>query len=223
MQKPNALPNPSHNVELNPQHGKTIADAYENMKHEPNNPAVKQAYDALIHETSQQYQNIMNSGLKISHIKPGQENPYKSSKDLHADVKNNKHLWYYPTDQGFGSGDVNSDHPMLKPTQFKHGDKPMLANDLFRIVHDINGHHLGGETGFGPKGEHQAYLTHKKMYSPIAQQALASETMGQNSWVNFGPHGESNRKNPASTVFAQQKAGLMPERIVNGNWHSGNK
>jgi hypothetical protein len=213
--------NPSPQVNLNPQHGKQIASAYENMKHDPHHPEVKAAYHALIQETSKQYQDLVSSGVKISKIKPGQANPYKSSKDLHHDLEHNKHIWFFPTDQGFGSGTTASDHPMLQPTAHKHEGQPLLANDLFRIVHDINGHHAGGKTGFGPKGEHQAYLTHRQMYSPSAQKALASETLGQNSWVNFGPHGENNRKNPEKTVYAEQKAGLLPDHIVNGNWHTG--
>jgi len=207
-------------VKINPEHGKAIADAYEGMKHEPNSPHVKAAYDALTNETGKQFKDIMGSGLKISQIKPGQANPYKSSKEMHNDIKNNKHLWYFPTEQGFGSGGQASDHPMLGPSGFKHDGKSLVHNDIFRIVHDINGHHAGGETGFGPTGEHQAYLTHKKMYSPLAGKALATETMGQNNWVNFGPHGENNRKNPAQTKFADQKAGLLPEHITNGDWHN---
>lgn len=160
-------------VQLNHEHGKQIADAYHEMKHDPNHPAVKEAYSALTHETSKQFKDLIGNGLKISTIKPGQENPYKSSKDLHADLKNNKHLWYFPTEQGFGSSEAGSDHPMLKPSEFHHDGKRLLANDLFRIVHDVNGHHVGGETGFGPKGEHQAFLTHKQAYSPMAQKSFS--------------------------------------------------
>jgi hypothetical protein len=208
-------------VNLNPEHGKMIADAYDNMKHDPNHPEVKAAYGALIGETKKQFRDILNSGLKISKIKPGQDNPYKNSKELHHDIEHNNHLWYFPTEQGFGSeGEGHKNHPMLQPTEFKHGGKTMLANDAFRIVHDVNGHHLGGKTGFGPKGEQQAYLTHKKMYSPLAQKALASETMGQNSWVNFSKkYGEHNRVSPQNTKFAEQKAGLLPDTIINGDWH----
>jgi hypothetical protein len=209
-------------VKINPEHGKAIADAYHNLKHEPDNPKVKEAYNALIGETNQQFHDIMKGGLKISRIEPGMQNPYKNSKELHADIKNNNHLWYFPTEQGFGGGEETLNHPMLQSTGIKHGDKELLANDVFRIVHDINGHHLGGESGFGPTGEHQAYLTHKKMFSPLAQKALATETMGQNSWVNFGPHGEHNTKNPHQTVYADQKAGLLPDEIVNKNWHTDN-
>lgn len=206
-------------VQINPTHGKQIADAYHQMKHDPNHPEVKAAYDALIHETGEQFKKILGSGFRISKIKPGMPNPYKNSKEMHHDIKNNKHLWYFPTEQGFGSGQEQNDHPMLQQTKFKHGANTLLANDVFRIVHDINGHHLGGESGFGPKGEHQAYLQHKKMYSPVAGKALATETMGQNNWVNFGPHGDANRANPSKTVFAEQKAGLLPDNIINGSWH----
>jgi hypothetical protein len=208
-----------NNVKLNPEHGKKIAQAYQDMKHDPDHPEVQKAYSALIDETKQQFNDMMNKGLKISRIEPGMENPYKSSKELHNDVKNNNHLWYFPTESGFGDNEQLTKHPMLQSTGVKHGDKELLANDMFRIVHDINGHHLGGESGFGPTGEHKAYLTHKKMYSPLASKALASETLGQNSWVNFGPHAEHNQKNPNQTVYAEQKAGLLPEEIVNGDWH----
>jgi hypothetical protein len=43
--------------------------------------------------------------------------------------------------------------------------------------------------------------------------------MGQNSTVNFGPHGEHNKANPKNTIFADQKAGLLPDSIINGKWH----
>lgn len=205
-------------VKLNPEHGKKIADAFENMKHEPNNPDVKAAYNSLINETGQQFKDIMAGGLKISRIKPDQENPYKTSQDMHKDIASG-HLWYYPTEEGFGGDDQSQDHPLLAETELRHDGQPLLANDIFRIVHDVNGHHLGGKTTFGPKGEHQAYLTHKKMYSPLAQKALATETLGQNSWVCFGPYGEHNRKNPKETIYAEQKAALAPDWIVNGKWH----
>jgi hypothetical protein len=209
-----------NSVKLNPEHGSKIAQAYHGMKHDPEHPEVKQAYGALIEETKNQFNDLMNKGIKISRIEPGMENPYKNSKELHADIKNNKHLWYFPTEQGFGGEGQTNSHPMLQLTGIKHGDKELMANDLFRIVHDINGHHTGGESGFGPTGEHKAYLTHKKMYSPMAGKALATETLGQNSWVNFGPHAEHNQKNPSKTIYAEQKAGLLSDDVINGLWHT---
>jgi hypothetical protein len=40
---------------------------------------------------------------------------------------------------------------------------------------------------------------------------MTSETRGQNSWLNFGPHGEKNKTaRTEDTVFADQKIGVMP-------------
>jgi len=197
-------------AEIDPQHSSKIAQAFEAMPHAPNDPKVKNAYGALINETMDQFNHIKNSGLKISKIQPGMENPYKAgSKDLFHDINNNNHLWYYPTESGFGDGQT-SDHPLLAPTKEMIDGKPLLANDAFRIVHDVFGHAKEGH-GFGPRGEESAWRTHMPMYSPEAQKALTSETRGQNSWVNFGPHGEHNRQNPGNTKYAEQKAGILPD------------
>jgi hypothetical protein len=207
-------------VKLNPEHGRMIADAYHNMKHDPSHPEVKASYDALINETKQQYKDLLASGLKISKIQPNMDNPYPTSKHLHADMTNNNHMWYYPTSLGFGSEDsIPHDHPMLRETEFKDPEgKPMLANDVFRVVHDSVHNKL--KNGFGPKGEHESFLEHKKTYSPLAQKALATETMGQNNYVNFSSQiGHLNRAKPGS-AYAPQKAGLMPDEIINKDWHS---
>jgi hypothetical protein len=210
--------NPPSAVKINPEHGRIIADEYDKLKHDPENPEVKEAYGSLIKETNQQFKDLIGGGLTIDKIKPG-ETPYTSSKEMHNDVEKNNHLYYFPTEEGYGSG--GKGHPMLQPTEFKQGDKPMLANDVFRIVHDINGHHLAGNSGFGPKGEHQAYLQHKKMFSPSAQKALFTETAGQNNWVNFSKkYGEFNRKNPKNTIYAEQKASLFPSNILEAVFHN---
>jgi len=209
--------NPS-NVELNPSHGREIANAYESMQHNPSNPHVKKSYNALIKETGDQFNHLLKNGLKVSKMKPDMGNPYKNSKDLIKDLKENNHMWYYPTELGFGTNNQPKDHPMLQETEFTHEGKKMPANDVFRVVHDAV-HAIHGST-FGPKGEHQTYLTHKQLYSPEAQGALATETMGQNNWVNWSKkYGEHNRKNPSNTVFAEQKAGLLPNHILSREWH----
>ena len=194
---------------VDPTHAANIARAYHDMKHDPHHPDVKQAYNDLINETAEQYNHIVNTtGMKFSKMTPGQENPYKTSKALFDDIKNNNHMWYYPTESGFGSGDnQTSDHPLMQDV--KVGENTMKANDMFRVVHDVFGHAKEGFS-FGPEGEEKAWNHHMQMYSPSAQRALTSETRGQNSWVNFGPHGEQNRKDPANTVYAEQKAGLLP-------------
>jgi hypothetical protein len=204
----------NHNIpqsKVDPENAAKIADAYHTAQHSPNDPHVKSAYDALINETKAQYQHMLNNGLKVTKMQAGQENPYKTSKDLFNDIKNNNHIAYFPTEQGYGSGDQTSDHPMLQPTEHMDAEgKPMLANDLFRVVHDYFGHAKEGN-GFGANGEEGAWKHHMQMYSPMAQKALTAETRGQNSWVNYGPHGEENRKNPANTRYADQKATILPD------------
>lgn len=163
---------------------------------------------------------MLQNGMRMSIIQPNQENPYKDSTDMHNDIEKNKHLWIYPTDQGFGSeGNAHKDHPLLQETGRIHNGHKMLANDEFRAVHDYFGHFAGSKTKFGGTGEHQAYIKHKKMFSPEAQKALATETMGQNNTVLWGKNGEYNRSNPSKTIFADQKAGLLPDNIINGKWH----
>ncbi len=89
--------------------------------------------------------------------------------------------------------------------------RPVLANDLFRAVHDAFGHGLEG-AGFRAQGEENAWQAHRAMFTGPALGALTSETRGQNSWLNYGPHGESNKTAKVEdTVFAEQKTGLMPE------------
>jgi len=200
-----------HTVPLNPERSKRIAQAFHELKHEPENPKVKKAYKALIDETLSQYQSLKKSGLKVTPITPDMKNPYASSNDMIKDVRENNHLYFYPTDLGFGSkDDKTSDHPLLQPTKETAGKHKMVANDVFRVVHDYYGHAKEGTT-FGPKGEEGAWQHHMKMYSPEAQKALTTETRGQNSWVNFGPQGEANRANPENTQYAEQKAGLLPD------------
>ena len=202
-------------IKANPAAQAKIASAYEAMKHDPTNPDVIKAYNALIDETGQQFEDLQkNKGLKISRIGEDTPNPYKSSADLIKDVRENKHMAYFPTETGFGAAGASNavqNNPLLRETKFIGPDgKPMLANDLFRVVHDYYGH-VEGENKFGPTGEERAYQQHSKMFSPEAKKALATETRGQNSWVNYGPFGEENRANPANTKYAEQKTGLLPE------------
>ena len=202
---------PVHKVNI--ERAKRISNAYENMAHEPQKPEVKQAYSDLINETRDQYRLLKKRGVKISRIEDGAENPYKrGSEDLRNDIHNNNHVHFFPTESAFGSDDGTdvSDHPMLQDSGEVHNGKKLLNNDLFRIVHDYFGHAKAGHT-FGQHGEDNAWKSHKQMYSPSAQRALTAETRGQNSWVNHGPFGEQNRRDPQNTVYAAQKAGLLPD------------
>lgn len=200
---------------VDPEHSKAIAQAYEEMKHTPKDPATVASYNALIDETKAQYEAIKKTGLKIEPIPAGAADPYAANPRLAAvDVAENNHLWFFPTEQGFGTLNKISDNPMLRKTGEKIGDHELLANDMFRIVHDYFGHLKQGH-GFRAAGEDNAWRTHAAMYSDLARPAMTTETRGQNSWVNYGPHGEKNRTaSGADTVYADQKIGLLPDWVM---------
>ena len=62
----------------------------------------------------------------------------------------------------------------------------LSSNEKFRAVHDYAGHGILGNK-FDALGEERAYAAHSQMYSPLARMAMASETRGQNSFVNYSP------------------------------------
>ena len=207
---------PTSLLPVDPKKAKAVADAFDAMPHAPNDPKVRSAYDALARETVAQWDALKKTGIKVEFIKPGMDDPYKASPRLaHQDVIENNHLWVYPTDSGFGSGEAAQaamkDNPMLAMTDEVVDGHKLRVNDVFRIVHDLAGHVAEGN-GFRANGEELAAQLHASLYSPEARKALMTETRGQNSWVNFGPNGAANRAaSSEGTVYAPQKVGLLPD------------
>ena len=204
---------PMEYVKVDPDRGRRIAVAYDKMKHDPENHRVKKAFDLMFRETAAQWNEIEKTGLKISFIEPGMPDPYEASPRLAMmDVKDNNHLWVYASSRGFGSSDdpSNRNNPGLNPSGVSIDGRELSNVELFRIVHDYFGHIKEG-IGFRAGGEENAWRVHSAMFSPLARHAMTAATRGQNSWVNFGPHGERNRKAMSGdTVYADQKVGLMP-------------
>ena len=211
---------PTTYAKLDKDRAARIAEEYEKEKDDPTDPKVKASYDAMIKETLAQWEAIKKTGLKVDWVQPGQKDPYALSPRLAAmDVSQNNHWWGFPTDLGYGSGagktDTGADNPLLKPTGEIIGGRAVVANDVFRIVHDMMGHFKEGN-GFRGEGEENAWRSHAAMYSDLARPAMTNETRGQNSWLNYGPHGATNRTADAEhTIFAPQKIGLMPDWTMN--------
>ena len=220
-------------VEVDEEFAGRIAEAYDQMEDAPNDPAVREAYADLMRQTRAQYDALERAGYSFyfytSENDPYAGNPWNAMRD----IRENQVMAVYATEDGFGEGALDLDepgqHPLLVDTglewPFGSPDGPkqrVLANDLFRAVHDAFGHGLEG-AGFRAKGEENAWQAHTRLYTGPALGALATETRGQNSWLNFGPFGEANRTaSVEDTVFAEQKAGLMPswtwsERIAPGS------
>lgn len=208
---------PATYAKVDPARAKRIADAYDQMKHAPDDPEVKAAYDAMAKETLAQYQSIIDSGMTFDFIPKGAPDPYNGNpRNMTEDVRNNKHMWVYSTEDGFGSSaDFDpKKNPLLADSGFKFGDRPATVNDIFRAVHDYFGHVKEG-VGFRADGEENAWRAHSSMYSPLARKAMTTETRGQNSWVNYGPYGETNRTAKSEdTHYADQKTGLLPDWVV---------
>ena len=196
-----------------------IAAAYDEMKHAPNDPVVREAYENLIQQTLAQYRALEQDGYQFyfydETTDPYDGKPWNAMRDLRA----NKRMAVFTSLAGFGTEPTDvSDNPLLAETGlfWSYGTpdgprKRVLANDLFRAVHDAFGHGLEG-AGFRADGEENAWQAHVRLFTGSAVAALTSETRGQNSWLNFGPYGEKNRTAAVEdTTFATQKSGLMPE------------
>ena len=224
-------------TKLDEPRARRIAQAFEALESDPENPEVKEAYQAMIDETIEQYNAIIEAGYTLE---VNNAEPYQSSQEMIEDLRNNKNLKIFSTESGFGEGGVTdadrASNPLLAPTEFKDKNGvPLLANDIFRFVHDFFGHAKMGN-GFGPIGEENAWNVHSRMYSPKARRAMTTETRGQNSWVNFsgvndeafklrdearalrkeGKFDEAAKKVEEAYElmrFADQKIGLLPEKF----------
>ena len=204
---------PTDYAKVDPANAARIAQEYENAQHMPEDPRVAASYRAMANETLNQYHHLVNNGYQFE-FEPEGESPYASPHDALHDLTQNKHLYVYPTSAGFGQEDEDSsNHPLLQDSGVRWNGKPVTHNDIFRAVHDVFGHAKEG-VGFRANGEENAWRQHSAMYSDIARPAMTAETRGQNSWVNFGPYGEQNRKaDQQSTIYADQKATILPDWV----------
>ena len=210
-------------VKVDPERAARIAGAYDAMEHAPQDPAVREAYESLIQQTRAQYDALADAGYSFWFVDLGNQGnldyvstPWNAMRDIRA----NRRMGVFPTAEGFGT--LESFDPDANPLLADTGLRwpvggpggplaPVLANDLFRAVHDAFGHGLEG-AGFRARGEENAWQAHVRLFTGSAIGAITSETRGQNSWLNFGPYGERNRAAKVEdTVFADQKTGLMPE------------
>jgi hypothetical protein len=183
-------------------------------------PLVRASYEAVARETLAQYEALKKLGVKIEFNPEPNKDPYNGPWGAFRDFRENRHLYVFPTNDtrdpsgaSYGSsGALANEDPMLRVVEgedWGHGI-PVTVNDIFRAVHDIFGHFKEG-VGFRWDGEENAWRAHAAMYSPLARLAMTTETRGQNSWLNFGPHGESNRTaKTEDTVFADQKKAILP-------------
>ena len=166
-------------VEGSPEYKTSVFDAYAKQMPDVLEQAgaknyddlMEKAYRQLAKETDEQFKQLP---YNFSYHRAGEGDYLGGSKEMMADVHGNKHLYV------FQGGDP---HDFLNRIDKATG---LNENEKFRAVHDLLGHGIYGNQ-FGPKGEELAYAVHQQMYSPLARLAMASETRGQNSLVNYSP------------------------------------
>lgn len=180
---------------LFPAVSRMISEAYEQAETGMTTEEVREAYKALERETLQQYEFIVNKGLKVSRW-TGEGEPYPNSKSMLKDVRENNHLYFLPNSEAFGKeGDEVEGRAGLNMTDvYLEDGYRMTLSEVFRVVHDYFGHGILGNQ-FGAVGEENATLQHLDLYSFEALPAVIFQTRGQNSWVNFsGANNEALRK-----------------------------
>ena len=214
-------------ISLSEKDAMRVADAYDEMKHDPNNPKVQLAYNSLITEIKKQADLLLNAGYKFE--LSTKERGYNSSSEMIKDVKDNKHIFIDPSSENFGTTrEFNEGNIGLADSGYKDiNGNPLTNVEVIRAVHDVFGHAKFG-TQFGAIGEENAWRVHMSMFSPEAQKALTATTRGQNSWVNFGKHmrkdgkllkkGDEGYMSPTERPFAEQKIGLLPEWTTDNSY-----
>jgi len=161
-------------VIMPPSASRRIGQEYENLP--DYDPAAIPSFRALRDQVHQQYK-VMSAprsrgGMGID-IEVTPDDPYKNYGEMAHDLRENNRIRTL-------SAASTGEHPF-----FSKDD-----NDMFRAIHDVFGH-AGTGRGFDRHGEEAAYLSHARMFTPLARRALATETRGQNSYVVtrgfFGP------------------------------------
>jgi hypothetical protein len=179
-----------------------IAEAYEDLPHDPTHPSVQRSYQTLKDEVREQFLLLQSFGYEFeAWLKDGQ--PYAHSRQMTADIRDKHHIWFYL------GGIFPKDHLLLRGSGCNIASRELSFNDVFRVVHDTFGHAMYGN-GFGPRGEEHAWRTHQLMFTRAAHAALATETRGQNCWFNFGRHVRGKSVQPADRPYAPQKNIILP-------------
>lgn len=146
-----------------------IAASYDEAQVLPEAPREREwvtlSWSALKHDIRREYERLITGGLTVIHVDVAE--PYANRDEMVADVERNGRMVV---------STLYCDHPLWTKA----------ANIRFRVVHDFQGHVLGGpEADFTTDGEALAYLSQSRFItSPGAQRALFSEVLGQGAYCD---------------------------------------
>lgn len=154
------------NFETKEQYVTRIAAEYVALPHTPSHPS----YKAFIRETLGQMDTLVRSGWRF---KLSSTVPYADSLSMFADCAKHKLIVY-------SGGSLTLDSPLLKLSPFSDiSGRRMTINEVFRAVHDVNGHFTANAGFESFEDEMTAYHQHRAMYSKEALGTLRGETVGQ--------------------------------------------
>lgn len=162
-----------------------VQSAYRRREGKPeNNPGAAKSYGAMRSEVNDQYAHLTRpeheGGMGFTH-EVTDKDPYPSAAHMAQDVKD-RHIKTFATASTGG-------HEFFTDEE----------NDKFRAVHDVFGHAATGR-GFTRNGEEAAYHAHAQMFPSEAKPAMAAETRGQNSHLNYAPKGGFPDQGPGSSL-----------------------
>jgi hypothetical protein len=182
-------------VQVDHQRGFAQYKAYEaGAKQAPSDELLK-SYASMREHVNRQYDHMTRpaeaGGMGVTHEVTA-EDPYPNPHAMREDLATNRRLRTLATSS-------------TGPHDFFSNEE----NDRFRAVHDMFGHAAIGR-GFSRHGEEAAFMSHRQMFPPEAHRALASETRGQNSYLNYGPGGFHDRNGPVDLPDWAHKDELPP-------------
>ena len=175
------------------------------------------SYESLKNEIGDQYEALMEAGLRVEAWK-GEGEPYRvsddkpwvpSSKRMREEVASTGLFKFFMTEKGFGAGgEQDQRHPFLQESPYLTSDgEPMLWNDVFRVVHDAVAHLYGGFY-FSNRGEMNGMLSHASTLSRDSYAALFAETFAQNSvYETTGNFADQN-------VYVSEHVGLIDKLMA---------
>ena len=165
----------------------SLAPVYDSANHDAEDYVTASAYAALKTELWAQFQSIP-FGVRFT-----VHDPYQTADEMFSALDSGSVL------QVFTLADLPADHPFTELAP--NGES---FNSVFRAVHDALAHYPL-RNDFSMRGEFRAFQAHARLLSPLAQWAVATETLGQQAWLRYGP---------TPGEFAEQKAFLLPRVYV---------
>lgn len=158
------------NAMAKPIRGYRVAQAYKQAGGGSEHSGIRRSYAAMRGDVNRQHEFMTRSkeqgGMGLTH-EVVDHDPYTNASQMAEDVR---------------GGRIRT---MATAATGSHAFFSDNDNDKFRAVHDVFGHASTGR-GFDRNGEEAAFLSHRQMFGKRAIPALASETRGQNSLLNYG-------------------------------------